>query len=270
MRLFLEHTFNWLYKSIKNPNYRRFIFYSFFYGKKKRFISRNFSFNGLKIFVPDTLSFIWQYKGIFADEDYKFFTDSSNPIIYDCGANIGISCLYFAQNYPASIIKAFEADPNISKILNNNLIKNNIKNVTVVNKAVWINNDGVSLSLEGADGATIFSENNQIKVPSIRLKDLLENEKQIDMLKIDIEGAEYEVLMDCRDSLLNVKNIFIEYHSFNISDQNLSEILQILQKNKFRYFIKSPNNKDAPLINKKSKFNQAMDLQLNIFGYKIN
>jgi len=90
------------------------------------------------------------------------------------------------------------------------------------------------------------------------------------MLKIDIEGAEYEVLMDCRDSLLNVKNIFIEYHSFNISDQNLSEILQILQKNKFRYFIKSPNNKDAPLINKKSKFNPAMDLQLNIFGYKIN
>jgi len=33
------------------------------------------------------------------------------------------------------------------------------------------------------------------------------------MLKIDIEGAEYDVLKDCEDSLENVKNIFVEYHS---------------------------------------------------------
>lgn len=268
MRVFLEHTQYWLFKALTNRNYRRFIFYSVLFGSKKRFVSRNFKFNGFKVFVPDTLSFLWQYKEIFADEDYKFITDSLSPVIYDCGANIGISCLYFAQQYPSSIIKAFEADPNIVKILNENLTRNNVKNVSVNHKAIWINNDELSLSLEGADGANLFSKDNQVRVPSIRLKDLLESEKQIDMLKIDIEGAEYEVLKDCGDSLTNVKNIFVEYHSFANNIQQLSEILQILEKNKFRYFIKTSNNKEAPLINRVNKFNPNMDLQLNIFGYR--
>ena len=155
------------------------------------------SLNGIKIFVPDTLSFLWQYKEIFVDEDYKFHTNSQNPVIYDCGANIGMSCLYFSINYPGSKIKAFEADPTIAKILNENLHRNNIRNVEVIDKAVWINNDGVQMSLEGADGASIFSNTNPVKIPSVRLKDMIEKESKIDMLKIDIEGAEYEVLKDC-------------------------------------------------------------------------
>lgn len=270
MRIFLEHTQYWLYRFLTNKNYRRFIWYSIFRGSKKRFAAKTYKFNGLKIFAPDTLSFIWQYKEIFADESYKFSTDSINPVIYDCGANIGISCLYFIQKYPTAIITAFEVDPNIVKILKENLDKNNIKNVEIVNKAVWINNDGVNISLEGSDGASIYSKTNQTKVPSIRLKDLIEKESKIDMLKIDIEGAEFEVLNDCRNSLANVKNIFIEYHSFVNNKQNLSEILQILENNKFRYFIKPVSERETPFINKTNKFNPDIDLQLNIYGYRIS
>lgn len=251
-------------------NYRKFIWYSIRYGSKKRFVARTFSFQGLTIFAPDTLSFIWQYKEIFVDESYKFLTDSANPIIYDCGANIGMSCTYFAQYYPTSKIIAFEADPNIVKILKENLSRNSIKNISVIDKAVWINNDGILLSLEGSDGASIYSGNNQVNVPSIRLKDMLESEKQIDMLKMDIEGTELEVLKDCSNSLYNVKNIFIEYHSYASNKQNLSDILNILEMNNFRYFIKTVNDREAPLINRKNKFNPDMDLQLNIYGYKIN
>jgi hypothetical protein len=90
------------------------------------------------------------------------------------------------------------------------------------------------------------------------------------MLKIDIEGAEYDVLKDCSSSLDKVKNIFIEYHSYVNCVQKLSEILEILEKNNFRYFIKPVNDREKPLINRKNKFNPNMDLQLNIYGYKIN
>lgn len=270
MRVFLEHTQYWLYRFLTNKNYRRFIWYSIFYGSKKRFISRTFRINGLKIFTPDSLSFIWQYKEIFADESYKFQTNSQTPVIYDCGSNIGTSCLYFSLNYPNSIIKAFEADPNIAKILNENLLRNNIQNIEVNNKAVWINDDGVEMSLEGADGGSIFSDTNQVKIPSVRLKDIIEKESNIDLLKIDIEGAEYEVLKDCYSSLQKVKNIIIEFHSYVNSDQKLSEILEILEKNNFRYFIKPVNDREKPLINRRNKFNPKMDLQLNIYGYKIN
>lgn len=268
MRLFLEHTQYWLYRFLTNKNYRRFIWYSIIYGSKIRFVARNFKINILKIFAPDSLSFIWQYKEIFADESYKFQTDSSNPVIYDCGANIGISCLYFSSNYLNSKIKAFEADPNIVKILNENLSKNNISNVEVIGKAVWINNDGVEISLEGSDGASIYSNTNLIKVSSIRLKDMIEKESKIDVLKMDIEGAEYEVLKDCKNSLSSVENMFIEYHSFTNSNQNLSEILSILEKNNFRYFIKPVNDRKIPFINRTNKSTPAMDLQLNIYAYK--
>ncbi|HCY74981.1 MAG TPA: FkbM family methyltransferase [Ignavibacteriales bacterium] len=270
MRVFLEHTQYWLYRFLTNKNYRRFIWYSIFYGSKKRFETNNFKFNGIKIFVPDTLSFLWQYKEIFVDEDYKFHTNSQNPVIYDCGANIGMSCFYFSAKYPTAKIKAFEADPDIKKILSENLKKNNVGNVEVIGKAVWIDNNFIELSLEGADGATIYSKTNLVKIPSIRLRDMINKELRIDMLKIDIEGAEYEVLLDCSDSLSKVDNIFVEYHSYINSNQNLSEIIRILEKNSFRYFIKPVNDRKTPLINRKNKFNPGMDLQLNIYGYKIN
>lgn len=268
MRVFLEHTQFWLYRFITNPFYRRFIFYSIFYGTKKRFVKTNFSFNGLNIFAPDTLSFIWQYKEIFADQSYKFKTDSDKPIIYDCGANIGISCLYFSKNYPTAKVKAFEADPNIAKILKQNLNINHIDSVELIKKAVWINNGEIEISLEGSDGASIYSKTNVVKVECVRLKDLLESEDRVDLLKIDIEGAEYEVILDCQYSLKNVNNIFIEFHSFTNSPQKLSEILSILEKNNFRYFIKPVNDREIPFINRKNKSNPDMDLQLNIFGYR--
>lgn len=268
MRVFLEHTQFWLYKFITNPFYRRFILYAIIFGSKKRFVKKNFKYCGFKIFAPDTLSFIWQFKEIFADQSYKIKTNSDKPIIYDCGANIGISCLYFSKYFPSAKIKAFEPDPNIAKILKQNIVNNHIDSVELINKAVWINNGKVNISLEGADGASIHSNKNLVKVECVRLKEFLENEIKIDLLKMDIEGAEYEVILDCRDSLKNVDNIFIEYHSFNDSPQRLSEILSILEKNNFRYFIKPVNDRGIPFVNRTNKNNPSMDLQLNIFGYR--
>jgi FkbM family methyltransferase len=268
MRVFLEHTQYWLYRFLTNKNYRQFIWFSIIYGSKKRFVARTFKINGLKIFVPDTLSFIWQYKEIFVDESYKFAPKTKDILIYDCGANIGVSCLYFSLNYPDSKIKAFEADPNIAKILSNNLNSNKIKNVEIIEKAVWKTNEGINISLEGSDGASIYFTENVVKVPSIRLKELIEKETKIDLLKMDIEGAEYEVLIDCKDSLASVDNLFIEVHSFTKEQQRLSEIFTILEKNNFRYFVKPVNDRFTPFINHKNKSNPQMDLQLNIFAYK--
>ena len=94
----------------------------------------------------------------------------------------------------------------------------------------------------------------------------MQKEEIVDLLKIDIEGAEYEVLKDCEDTLDNVENIFIEYHSWNNSPQKLSEILAILEKNNFRYYISSICGRSHPFIN--TGLDQNMDLQLNIFGVR--
>jgi len=268
MKSLLKDMVKPLYHYMKNKNLREFYRLYDKWGKYKRYVEvKDVEFLNYIFDVPDLPSFIWQFKEIFAEELYKFKSKSKEPLIYDCGANIGMSCLYFKKLYPNAKIKAFEADPKIVKILENNLKKNKIiDDVEIINSAVWIDYNGLEFASEGADGGSIYGDKNKVKVSSIRLKDWLEKEEKIDMLKIDIEGAEYEVLKDCKDSLSNVDNLFVEYHSWNNSPQKLSEILEIFESNGFRYYIESLTHRKHPFINQGESEN--MDLQLNIFGVK--
>jgi FkbM family methyltransferase len=268
MHLIVYLTLTGFHKFLTNPRQRTFLKLALLYGSKKRYQKGKISFEGYDFVVPDYLSFLWQYKEIFVDQFYRFQNDDDTPVIYDCGSNAGTSCAFFKKVYPSSSIKAFEADPVITGILKSNIERNELTDIEVINKAVWINDDGVILNLEGADASSIFTAGNGQNVESLRLKDLLDAESKVDMLKIDIEGAEYEVIIDCKDSLSKVKNIFIEYHSYTNSRQKLSELLQVLEQNNFRYFIKSSSDRSQPLINKHYKSNSSLDLQLNIFGYR--
>jgi FkbM family methyltransferase len=261
--------FKEIFYLLRNHFSRAFLGLAFWYGGKKRYHLTTLKYLQYKLQVPDCLSFIWQVKEIFVDESYRFASTKRKPVIYDCGANIGTACLYFKRIFPYAEIKAFEADPKIADMLQNNLSSNKIQDVEVIAKAVWVHNEGVEIALEGSDGASIFGTANKSKVPSVRLKDLLDIEPEIDLLKMDIEGAETQVLEDCQEMLHKTKHIFIEYHAYIGQSQDLDKILVILSNNGFRYFVDNVLPRRSPLVNKvpKSKDN-GMDLQLNIYGYK--
>lgn len=214
--------------------------------------------------------FLHSVEELFLNEIYRFKSDTKKPHIIDCGANWGLSILYFKELYPEAHIVALEADPFIFQQLENNIKSFELKNIELINKAVWINNKEVQFSSEGAMGGTLASlgirEKNVKIVSAIRLKELIEQYNSIDFLKIDIEGAEYEVIKDCSDSLANVSNLFIEYHSPPQSEQTLDEILLWVRKAGFRYYIKEAwNNMDHPFVHKKQLY---YDLQLNIFCFR--
>lgn len=141
---------------------------------------------------------------------------------------------------------------------------NHINGVEVFNQAVWHSSDGVFFLSDGADGGAI--KNDGQKIESVRLKEILLAHKEIDMLKIDIEGAELAVLEDCQNSLDFVNNLFVEYHSFNNEKQQLSKILNIIENNNFRYFIETVTRNKSPFLGEKK--NTPMDLQLNIYCWK--
>ena len=170
MHLIHYLTLTGLHKFITNPKQRTFFKLALLYGGKKRYKMGRISFEGFDFVVPDYLSFLWQYKEIFVDEYYRFLPENDSPVIYDCGSNVGTSCAFFKRVYPNSSIKAFEADPVISDVLKSNIDRNELKDIEVINKAVWINDDGVDLHLEGADSSSIFTEGDVQKVESIRLK----------------------------------------------------------------------------------------------------
>lgn len=264
----LQHWLKGILKFLTNSNERIFFRLSLRYGSADRYKPVKIKFLKFNFDLPDALSFIWQFKEIFVEEYYRFETKSPVPVIYDCGANVGTSCAYFKYRYPQSKIVAFEPNDRIAGYLLGNIKNNLLGNIEIINKAVWTDKNGLDLGLDDADASSIHLEKNKTKVESVRLKDYFEKEEVVDMLKMDIEGAEVEVLKDCRESLTNVKNIFVEFHSYKNEPQKLSEVIDVLECAGFRYFVMQPENRVSPLINRFNKSNPGMDLQLNIFAYR--
>ncbi|WP_310590118.1 FkbM family methyltransferase [Dyadobacter chenwenxiniae] len=238
------------------------------YGNSRRHTRTEVGFGAFRLTVPDTMSFLWQHKEIFADEFYYFESKNPEPVIFDCGANVGMSVLYFKKLFPKARITAFEAEPDIAALLQNNLKNSNIQDVRIIDKAVWKDDQGIWFGSESADSSSIYSNAEKKKIGSIRLKDFLLAENHIDFLKIDIEGAEKEVLNDCRDALSHVQNLFVEFHSYIGNPQGLAEIIQIFEENNFRYYIDTNQHRLKPFTNYRYRGNDVMDLQLNIFGWR--
>ena len=264
----LRYLFTNFYRAVQTPNGRRLLWLFFRYAGRPRHQSGMIPFLHYRFQVPDALSFVWQFKEIFADESYRFDTNSTEPVILDCGANIGSSLAYFRQQYPKARITAFEADPGIGTILQQNLQTNGINNIDLIIKAVWVNNEGIDFGSGEADAASLFSETNRRRVPSVRLREYLLRESRVDMLKIDIEGAETDVLIDCRDALTHVQNIFVEFHAYIGHPQTLGTVIQILEENGFRYYVDTNQSRPRPFSNHRYRNNAVMDLQLNIFAYR--
>lgn len=257
-----------LYKFIKDKKIREF----YFLQNSLRGIKRNTPIENLRYMnhdfnIVDAPSFISQVNEIFVDEIYKFATKARDIKIIDCGSNVGTSLVYFKHNFPESNIIAFEPDKKIYECAEVNINNNRLKNIKLLNKAVWISDKGVSFKSDGADGGAISTSVDDTNiVESIRLKNLLDNDKKINLLKIDIEGAETEVIKDCANSLHNVDNIFIEYHSISSKEQSLSEILKILESQGFRYYLETIGKRQSPMVN--TNRDQRMDMQINIYGYR--
>lgn len=210
--------------------------------------------------------FLHSIQEIFVDEVYKLpKTDKSIKII-DCGANIGLSVLYFKMQNQHARITAIEADPLIFNLLKDNIHAYDYDGIELINAAVWKEDTTVSFSSEGSVGGKMDNQDtgNTVQVPAVRLRSFLH--EKVDFLKIDIEGAEYEVLKDCRDLLKNVDNLFIEFHGLKHQEQRLHEILDWVNAAGFRYYLKEAwNNMTHPFL---ITYNDYYHLQLNIFCFR--
>lgn len=232
-----------------------------------RFIQGVSRVNGVNFKYVDLPSFNFIKNELFNLEIYKFHAKNKNPFIIDCGANIGLSVYYFKKLYPDSRIIAFEPDPKVFKVLKENIENLELSNCELLNKALWTSETSVSFFSEGADAGRI--ENNtkekSISIDCTVLSKFID--RDVDFLKIDIEGAEFDVLNECKDKLHFVKNLFVEYHSFIDNKQNLSDLLKILTDNGFRYYISSIGiTSSHPFLKKNVSI--GMDNQLNIFATK--
>jgi FkbM family methyltransferase len=225
---------------------------------------------GKRLIFSDSASFIQSYHEIFEQELYFYKSENSSPLILDCGTNIGLSVIFLKKLYPNARIIGFEPDPNLFKILKDNLKQFGLMDVELHQKAVLDLTGKVSFNSQGASSGQVLMESERlttdsvIEVDSVTLSPFITS--SIDFLKIDIEGAEYRVLKSIEDRLHLVKRIFVEYHSFSNHEQELDGLLALLRKASFRYYLYPAVHKEFPF--KGIDFKEEMDMQLNIYAIR--
>lgn len=173
------------------------------------------------------------------------FRLNKESVVIDCGANVGSISYYLSIT--GATIYAFEPDPVAFKALLERC--GNKKNIQCINKGVWCKNAWIKLyrhrqMLEETDftvSSSIVSEKRNISSGSsieVEVVDLIEFirslNKKVDLVKIDIEGAEIEILekIISTDSYVLFKVAFIETHESKIPGQKeqIQAIKQLMAK----------------------------------------
>lgn len=150
---------------------------------------------------------------------YKFRTriDFEPKAIIDCGANIGLTSVFFRSMYPDAEIYAVEPEENNYRLMVENLER--YDNIHSINTGIWSRDTYLRVDNPDAEAwgfsfhETEDSADGGVKALSIRSIMEQYGIDSIDILKIDIEGAEREVFSeDCEYWLSRTRVLIIELH----------------------------------------------------------
>lgn len=171
----------------------------------------------IKIRVDSTdlmaLTNVWMIK----EYEIEKFHINKNDIIIDIGAHIGLFSLLVSKSCLDGKIFSFEPIQENFNLLVDNLKSNKLNNVFPFNLAVAKNTSDVKLFLDNDDSAhSIFrKDTNFVSVKSISLQKIFDDNdiNFCKILKLDCEGAEYEIIDSLPDKYFEkIQNIIIEYH----------------------------------------------------------
>jgi FkbM family methyltransferase len=241
----------------------------FLAGLLKRRLTRESIF-GYEVHFFDYHTFAILFEELYVAEIYYFSASTPEPLIVDCGSNIGLSVLYFKRLYPKARVIAFEPDKATFETLERNIKSNNLAGVTLVKKALY---DSV-----GSIPFYVSPEQPGLLVQSTRKENLARSEvttvetetlstyltEPVDLLKMDIEGAEDHVLKDLDETgkLALVREIVLEYHHhLTPREDKLGVFLKTLEQTNFGYQLK------AALV---PPFRKGEFQALMLYAYQLN
>lgn len=203
---------------------------------------------GYTFYYENFNSFFAMFTEIFIHNIYgELELGKGKKVIVDAGSNIGVATIFFKYKYPDAVIYSIEPDEACFDLLRKNCEMNNLSDVILLNKALSNYNGKVKLysfpEFKGSAGNTIFKDYVRFKdaketlIPCITLSSL--NIPFIDLLKIDVEGAEGNIIEDLYDSCVlgDVGSVILEYHYGVEQGNSLSGILSALEDFGFDYVI---------------------------------
>lgn len=154
----------------------------------------------------------------------EFLKINQYKTIIDLGANVGLASIYFKTQYPEANIFAVEMEPDNYLQLEKNILQ--FENTYPIFGAIY--DEGKNIKISSTElaynfriGENVEDEIDTFTVGTFTMHDLIENYQieEIDLLKIDIEGAEQRVLGNNNEWLSKVNSILIELHEpYTIKD----------------------------------------------------
>jgi FkbM family methyltransferase len=192
-------------------------------------------------------SLLYLFQEIFLSREYYFDCDIKSPKIIDCGANVGISILYFKRLFPSAEIIGIEPNPTAFRVLQKNIFDNKLKGVSLLNcclsdhegkERFYVEKIGTS-NLSGS----IFESRGslfEVEVDAIKLSSIVGTGK-FNLIKIDVEGAERQIFKDLVESdlLTCSEKYLLEYHHHQKMDNLFTTILDTFESKGYRYNLRA-------------------------------
>lgn len=202
-------------------------------------------FNGTSLSAPSDLPLLNLIEEIWIKECYRTKKLPLRPgaTIVDIGANVGIFSVLLATANPQARIIAVEPGRGNLEFLSRNLISNRLHNVNIVPAACGGTKGEGTLYGRGAGVLnTLYMRDTWgnkctplYKTSILTLQDIFDqfNVETCDLLKLDCEGAEYDILLNnSKETLRRVSNISMEYH-VGFNDHSLENLEQLLMNHGF-------------------------------------
>jgi len=195
-------------------------------------------------FYVRTLMDIWILKETYLDRQYERVSVGIQDrwTILDIGAGIGDFAIGIAKRRPQSTLYAYEPFPESYALLQENLRLNGIENVKAFPLAISGKKDSLQLHLitpEPVQHSTAVEKHpacNSISVPNTTLDQAMAELglPYCDYLKMDCEGAEYDILFHTSpDTLKKIRHICLEHHD-GVTPYSHTDLIQFLEHNGFQ------------------------------------
>jgi FkbM family methyltransferase len=184
----------------------------------------HFTWNGHRVAYADGQAAFRQMHEIFSVGCYDFASPTPRPRILDCGAHTGCPVLRWRQLHPSARITAIEADSAIAALLRENVRAWNDSETEVINAAAWTHDGEVRFAATGQDNGLVSADGTRV-IPALDLARLCR--EPVDLLKLDIEGAEAVVVahLAATGALKNVRALVCEWHEWGTAAPRLHEAL---------------------------------------------
>lgn len=188
----------------------------------------------LKLLPTDFMHGLIAFTGIYETDLTKRLSNKARQgggVFVDVGANVGYFSIIWASMNPSNRVLAFEASPRNVDILNTNVEKNGFKEKIVVHPIALGKEKGVlpfdcgPEDITGWGGFALEESRSTIYVDVERLDNLIPDSQIIDVMKVDVEGADTWVIMGAEKLLRNkqIKIIYFEQNKTRLNQLGIKE-----------------------------------------------